>query len=707
MNQTMYRTYKCVRSFTIALLINAFLLTNIIPPNNTLAAVTSVTDSPLRLTEANGTLSITWAMDGTEASALATLPQIRYQGYELPLHLFTTYLQDKAPGNAPATPVITTLEKSQWLEPLSPAAPMAPPTDSWSGAHSAVSAETVALPDSPLFVVRAGQSQGQQMAVMAFSPLFESNGTIYLATSLEAQIHQTSLDVIQSTTNPAPGTVMAASAFSTDPNLLPTNPLASGNAQKIIVEKPGIQRISGSSLAAAGLNLASTDPAKLQLWHQGNQRPLQINGLVSGKLAPTSVLSFYAPSVGNRWNTTSIYWLAAGNTNGLRMATRSIAPANGTVRTSAWEKGEWVANRLYESSLPGADGDHWFHEQMVFSPSTPPTLSISPDASLPRAAGTASYTLTTSTRLGAAFQLDIQLGTNTQSLNWHSAPNQVHAPNRSHTFNTQLPIITVDLQFSQGDPIHGLYIDRLAWQQPAELNFGGQGARFSGLIGDWVYQWQQAPIDSTFGGYQLYDVTDPDTPILLTGATNVGFQDGPQAADYLITGPSTAHEPTVVAHTPVQFMNAQGADAIYITPAAFSTALAPLVNHRQQQGYQVQVIDVQTIYDAWSYGYTSADAIRAFLRFAHNHWQPQPIAATLIGDATWDPYNYENKTHHTNWMPAYVAYVDPWIGEAACDNCYGQLDGSDPVTGDALAGQFFATELWIGRLPREINPGIE
>ncbi len=107
---------------------------------------------------------------------------------------------------------------------------------------------------------------------------------------------------------------------------------------------------------------------------------------------------------------------------------------------------------------------------------------------------------------------------------------------------------------------------------------------------------------------------------------------------------------------------------------------------------------MNTIYDAWSYGQVSPDAIRNFLRFAHSNWQPTPLSVVLVGDATWDPHNYEAK-NNTNFMPAYMADVDPWLGETACENCFVQLDGEDPLTGDDPTGQFFKTDMWVGRFP--------
>jgi hypothetical protein len=45
--------------------------------------------------------------------------------------------------------------------------------------------------------------------------------------------------------------------------------------------------------------------------------------------------------------------------------------------------------------------------------------------------------------------------------------------------------------------------------------------------------------------------------------------------------------------------------------------------------------------------------------------------------------------------------VDPYIGEAACDPCFGQLNGNDPHTGDATTAKpgLFTMEIYVGRLP--------
>jgi hypothetical protein len=102
------------------------------------------------------------------------------------------------------------------------------------------------------------------------------------------------------------------------------------------------------------------------------------------------------------------------------------------------------------------------------------------------------------------------------------------------------------------------------------------------------------------------------------------------------------------------------------------------------------VIDVQAIYDAWSFGQVAPAAIRDFLRYAASSWNPTPAFVTLVGDGTADPLNYL-KRDDPNFIPPYLAMVDPWIGETACEACYARLDGADPAA-DPLP------DLALGRL---------
>lgn len=624
-------------------------------------------------------------------AALATLPTVRYQGYELPMQLVTLRLDA---GVQSAALQLQELQAVRWEGALTPAQPLAPPVLDWEAPLTASPVEEVALPTAPLFVLRQGKVRGQTIAVVALSPLYQAGGEVKLATHVSAQVaHAATVDdrlfltslmeVSTAAQPPSPDTVN---------DLAPVNAAAATNAIKIIVRQSGMQQITGQALSNAGLNLPDLEVAKLHLAHNGRETPLEINGLVNDKLTAASTIRFYAPVAQDRWNLTQVYWLTSASTDGARMAVRTVMPAGAPGLSTVIEKGVWSDNKLYSSQQAGVDGDHWFHKEMRFDPARIPTATVTINNLLPPASGSAIYTLTLSTLAKAQSQLRVQAGGHVQVIAWHSAPDNVLIPNWSHTVQAPASAQKLLLTLLDGDDRSGLALDQVAWQQPAMLNFQGKGAHFSGVAGLHTYQWQGLPLL-----YLLYDVTDPGAPVSLTGATPNGFQDGPAARDYLLAGPGTLHEPEVQFHEPVVISAGGGADAIYIAPHEFHAALEPLVAHRQAQGYSVAVVDVADIYDAWSYGQVSAEAIRTFLRFAKSAWQPAPLSAVLVGDGTWDPHNYEKKANHINFIPPYVADVDPWLDEAACETCFAQLDGDDPLTGDSVTGDFFATDIWIGR----------
>jgi hypothetical protein len=115
------------------------------------------------------------------------------------------------------------------------------------------------------------------------------------------------------------------------------------------------------------------------------------------------------------------------------------------------------------------------------------------------------------------------------------------------------------------------------------------------------------------------------------------------------------------------------------------------VQRRQAQGYRVALVDPQAIYDGWSFGQLAPEAIRAFLKdLAAARGQP-PRAVTLVGDGTSDPRNYTGRNNQT-FIPPYLAMVDPYSGETACETCFAQLDGASPLD-DARP------DLLLGRLP--------
>ena len=131
---------------------------------------------------------------------------------------------------------------------------------------------------------------------------------------------------------------------------------------------------------------------------------------------------------------------------------------------------------------------------------------------------------------------------------------------------------------------------------------------------------------------------------------------------------------------------ANGADQIIITHRDFVTDALRLRDFRASQGLRSVVVDVQDVYDEFGYGLTGVAPIHDFLAYAYAHWQaPAPSYVVLVGDGHYDPKGYL-ATGRGNFIPAFLAMVDPWIGETAADNRYVTLVGDDTLP-DMMLGR--------------------
>jgi hypothetical protein len=84
----------------------------------------------------------------------------------------------------------------------------------------------------------------------------------------------------------------------------------------------------------------------------------------------------------------------------------------------------------------------------------------------------------------------------------------------------------------------------------------------------------------------------------------------------------------------------EGYDLVIISHRDFLGSLDPLRKLRESQGLKVALIDVEDLYDEFSFGAKSPKAIKDFLTRAKRNWQKPPRFVLLVGDASYDPRNY-------------------------------------------------------------------
>jgi uncharacterized repeat protein (TIGR01451 family) len=152
----------------------------------------------------------------------------------------------------------------------------------------------------------------------------------------------------------------------------------------------------------------------------------------------------------------------------------------------------------------------------------------------------------------------------------------------------------------------------------------------------------------------------------------------------------------IVKDTPSDLANiANNADYIIITPKEFITDILPLAGHRAAHDLDVEVVELESVFDEFNYGVYSPEAIRDFLHYAYNSWSGDaPAYVLLVGDGTYDYKN--NLDGNPKLFPPYLAWVDPWFGEEAADNRYVTVAGNDPFP-----------DMHIGRFPAETSDHVQ
>ena len=242
---------------------------------------------------------------------------------------------------------------------------------------------------------------------------------------------------------------------------------------------------------------------------------------------------------------------------------------------------------------------------------------------------------------------------------------------------------------SQNGPADNSFVDHIRVTYSHTFKAENNALRFSANGG------QQVSVDGfSSSDIRLVDVTDPaavqDVKVAVkTG--NAGYYitaTAPGAGNRLLlafTDGSVGSAAGVSQNAVSNLTNTnQGADLVIITRADFSGSLDALKALRQSQGVSVSVVNVEDIYDEFSFGQKTPYAVRDFLSFAKSNWKKAPKFVLLAGGASFDPRNYLNIGDY-DAVPTKL--VDTVVNETASDDWFADFKG------EALP------ELAIGRLP--------
>jgi hypothetical protein len=415
--------------------------------------------------------------------------------------------------------------------------------------------------------------------------------------------------------------------------------LTSQSAVKISVRREGWYRLSRQELVAAGLP-QKLDPRFLQLFVEGHEIPIVVLTDELGKGDEFSFVEFYGQGLDTPSTDRRTYWLIQGDTPGKRIK-QSKGEGLPELFQSFTQAVERRDRSLYFAALLNGEKENLFGAVITGQP-VDQSLNLQHLAPGAQQPATVEIALQGVTRVPhrVLVQLnEVSLG----EVLFGDKQNQSAKFFVPHSVLREgANIVRLMSENGAGD-VSLVDSIRLSYQHTFVAD------------GDLLKFKATGKTSITVGGFssnrvRVFDITYPDTIEELIGKIEEG-SDGfrvtvaPQAGGerlLLAVAETQARRPIgLSANQPSALHDKTNeADLLIITPGNFLSALTPLKQARQAEGYKTEVVDVEDVYDEFSFGNKSPQAVRDFLAYAKANWKVSPRFVILAGDASYDTKNY-------------------------------------------------------------------
>jgi CSLREA domain-containing protein len=513
------------------------------------------------------------------------------------------------------------------------------------------------------------------------------------------------------------GTVRRASAASASPSARKTGgasrasaalgrqrELAAAPAVKLFVRRAGWHRVTRAALEDVGLS-HSADPARLQLYADGEEVALRLDE--PAWQAGAGAVEFYGTGLDTPSTDTRVYWLVEGVGPGRRIRPGKLtAPAGGG----------WQSNVVVNGPVVGADFPRSFtytlelKERLVYFAAL---LNGEGENFFGRVVGPAGLAQALDVRhVDREVEVPAQLRLALQGVT-----------NVAHEVLVELnglPLGAVSFAGRERAAVEFQLSPSQLREGANELRLRGAGGASDVSLTDYARlnytRLLRADADRLwFPGHggahvrvegfttpdvRVVDVTDPAHVEELNVAVEpAGDSRGggfvatvtPRAGTFgartllAFTGARVEEAAEARPNAPSNLVSTtNAADYLVVTRADLRAALAPLVARRAAEGLAVAVVDVEDVFDEFSFGAHTPHALRDFLAAARSARAKAPRYLLLAGDGSYDPRDYLGQGSF-DLVPARL--VDTASMEAVSDEWFADFDG------DGLS------EMAVGRLP--------
>lgn len=401
---------------------------------------------------------------------------------------------------------------------------------------------------------------------------------------------------------------------------------------KIAVKKDGMYRVSRAQIEAAGFDV-NTDHTLWQLFANGAQQAMNVG-------ATGDYIEFYGKGKDEIESDTRIYYLIVGATPGLRMGSRFVQPVTALPSANFQYTAIRAPKSVYINTILNGDATNFFG---------PGIGSVAPT--------TINFNLKS---------LDVSNRRNYVTIEFQGFSLTAHEVQVTLNGMT-LPAATgsFDTKFSRTYTVSPAFLREGANTLEVKTAAAGDTCLFSSISVDYrrKYITDQNQLlylnenfrevdvtDFSSSNIRIYDMTDESSPVLLNGLTVQ--QNGatwsvhiPQYRSRVMLGieDSGLLQPASITPNFASNLATTGhdADLVIISYKDWMTEAGNWANYRRGQGFDVEVVNIEDIYDEFNFGTQSNAAITAFLQYAKNNWNTPPQYVLLLGDASYDPRNFE------------------------------------------------------------------
>lgn len=514
---------------------------------------------------------------------------------------------------------------------------------------------------------------------------------------------------------------------------------------KIGVAKDGVYRVFGSDLQGMGVNITDIQPSTLQLLKKGNQQDIFVFDGADSRFDATDYIEFLGErNMGSadyrtpnaygvpynefydRFTDTTVYWITWNRSAGKRVTTspQSLGVASDTLKTYTelvhLEQDRSYLNfdaNLVRRDLPYFYENKTFYWQNLNAPSAMSSRSYT--FSLTEFDNSDSVRFYSRIASGASsnatgsHNLVLQVGNNfptydSSSLDRYgrivlsgTAPGSLFA-NGNNTIKV--------VSYPTGTSINTVWIDWVEMEYPRKLKATNDSLTFrfpfitpgsiktfevSNVTSDSLMLWKKG---SSFKKFFIQR----------NGAT-LTIQDTLSSSDsyFLVKNGSVLKPVLYYKKEWKNFRNpARKADYLAVSIQSFSQPVKQHLSYLKNS-YQLDTmfIDMNDVFDEYSYGYFSIDALRDFFKTTQTAWQtPYPDYAILVGSAAWD-YRLSHSSvlgfkSKKNLVPSY--------GSPLSDNLLSVFDSTSSYIPQILTGRIPAksivdVERYFGKLSSHYN----